>query len=340
MLRHVRGAEERPVRVAASSSFGFGGMDTVLVFGEAARSAPAPRRPASVVITGTAALTPSGLFAGRDAADVPERPSAAHRVTIAEGALDADRARRLDRASRIAAVVVGCALGEGEKSDAALVLGIAFGAVDATADFMRRLHEKGPRLVRPADFPSLVPSSPAGHVSIYLGLRGPAFVVADLAASGECAIAQAWELVAAGEVARACAAAVEEKSAIVEGALSAIFGGAGGEARGEGGAALALEADVGQPRLARLERVWTWHDAQPAPELPPPPAGAIVVGAGEAPGAWRSAPRVTCEAAGAHEAVGGIGAAVAAAKVARGEASAALFVGGARGWCYAGLVVP
>ena len=155
------------------------------------------------------------------------------------------------------------------------MLGVAFGAVDATAEFMRRLRDKGPRLVRPADFPGLVPSSPAGYASIYLGLGGPALVVADLGASGECAFAQAFELVAGGEAARACAVAVEEKSAIVEGALSAIFGGAGGEARGEGGAALALSAqrDGAIARSAGSGRGW----ARRARAVPSPPPGAIVV---------------------------------------------------------------
>lgn len=344
-LRHVRVAEARAVRVAASSSFGFGGMDTVLVLGDTRRGAPAKPTPPGVVITGVSALTPAGFFRDRDVADLPLRRSDARSVTLPDGALHPERARRLDRASRLAAVLAEGALGSrgDDGGDTALVLGIAFGAVDATAEFMRRLRDKGARLVRPADFPSLVPSSPAGHVSIYLGLRGPAFVVADLGVSGECAVAQAWELVASGEVARACAGAVEEKSAIVEGALSAVFGGAGGAARGEGGAALVLEADTGQARLARLERVWAWReDDGPRPAIPAPPDGAIAIAAAAVglPGGWSGAPRVTCDAAGTHEAVGAIGAAVAAARVARGDASAALFAGASRGWCYAGLVTP
>lgn len=339
-LSHVRAAQRRPVHVAVSSSFGFGGMDTIVVLGDSSR-VPAPSaKPRSVVITGVSAITPAGVFEGREVARVVSERGAATRATIADDALDGERARRLDRASRLAAVVVERALGRGA-SEAALVLGIAFGAVDATAEFMARLRDKGPRLVKPAEFPSLVPSSPAGHVSIYLGLRGPAFVVADLAVSGECAIAQAWELVASGEVARACAAAVEEKSAIVEGALSAIFGGPGGETRGEGAAALGLEADRGQARLAKLEGVWSYRSDDPnRPRLVKPPPGAIVVGTAPAPEGWEACARVTCEAAGTHEAVGAIGAAVAVARVACGEVPAALFVGEARGGCYAGLVTP
>ena len=42
---------------------------------------------------------------------------------------------------------------------AGVVLGNAFGSVDGTAAFMRRLRDKGARLASPADFPGLVPSS-------------------------------------------------------------------------------------------------------------------------------------------------------------------------------------
>src|SRR4029079_17621900 len=131
--------------------------------------------------------------------DVPRRTLTETSVTIPEAALDPERARRLDRASRLGTVACARALGEGRSRRTGVILGIAFGAVDATAEFMRRLRDKGPRMVRPAEFPSLVPSSPAGHVSIYLGLGGPALVVADLAVSGECAVAQACELIMNGE---------------------------------------------------------------------------------------------------------------------------------------------
>ena len=44
---------------------------------------------------------------------------------------------------------------------------------------MHRLFDKGPRFASPAEFPNLVPSSPVGHVSIYLGLRGARNATAD-----------------------------------------------------------------------------------------------------------------------------------------------------------------
>jgi 3-oxoacyl-[acyl-carrier-protein] synthase II len=368
-LRHVMRAERRAIRAALSSSFGFGGMDTVLVLGAPDRAAPPRPQPRSVVVTGIAAVTSAGVFAGEEVADLPERAAGSSdgMVALPAGALDEERARRLDRVSRIAAVACGRALGapNGERAgadarDAGIVLGIAFGAVDATAEFMRRLRDKGARMVRPADFPSLVPSSPAGHVSIYLGLGGPALVVADLTASGECAIAQAWELIAVGEMDRACAGAVEERSTIVEAVLAVTFGGEDasrrGVARGECGAVLALaRAGEGVPALARLGDVHVWRDGPDGaergsvPRLPPPPEGAVVVLGGVSTRAeelveatmWGACPRVVCApTCGANEAAGGVAAAVAAAKVARGDAPAALFVGSARGWAYAGTVWP
>jgi 3-oxoacyl-[acyl-carrier-protein] synthase II len=329
------------------------------VFGPAGGAAPPARSPAAVVVTGITAVTPRGVFEGTAVADAVETPLAdgALDVVLPEAALDEERARRLDRTSRMAAVACERALGKGSK-DAGVVLGIAFGAIDATAEYMRRLRDKGPRLVRPADFPGLVPSSPAGYASIYLGLRGPAFVVGDLAVSGECAVAQAAELIAAGMAERVCAAAIEERSKLVEEVLSVVFNAQSGSgvgetagARREGGAAIALASEsAGLPALARLGAIVALQgdDAAPLAELPSPPARAIVVlpsGERELPlvqvSSWRAAPRLVCApGCGAHEAAGAIAIAVAAAKVARGDVDGALFVGSARGYGYAGTVWP
>lgn len=375
-LRHVRRAEPRRIRAALSSSFGFGGMDTVLVFGapEMMRGAAHPRRARPVVVTGVAALTPAGIFTGLDVASVPSRTEGGETIDYDLGAhLDPARARRLDRASRLAAIAAGRALGTGGEpagergEDAGLVLGNAFGAVDGTSSFMRRLREKGPRMASPADFPSLVPSSPAGHASIYLGLTGPTLLVADLATSGECALTQGYELVAAAEADRVAVVAAEDKSTIVDEVLRVLFGpGRPGSERGdrplrrEGAGAVALAAeDVaiarGLPILARVTQVLSWwNDEAPLAELPPPPGAAgdravVVVGVGsEAIDAaleragWAACRRVRCaEAAGSHEAVGGIAVAVAAATVASDpQLEAALCVGVARGAGYAIVLTP
>ena len=368
-LSHVRVAEPRRLRAALSSSFGFGGMDTVLIFGRP-DAAPTPvnaRR--KVVVTGVAAITPAGLFEGAALADLPALACEGEAIAFDYNAqLDRDRARRLDRASRLAALACERALGggaahapgsvPGSARMAGVVLGNAFGAVDGTSGFMRRLREKGPRLASPADFPSLVPSSPAGHVSIYLGLSGPTLVVADLAVSGECAITQGYELVAAGESDRAVVVAVEEQSTIVDQVFRVVFGPVSGDAqpplRREGAGALALAAEdvavaEGLPILAYVEQIATWvEDESILAQLPAPPedhARAVVVLAADDDAArallersgWIAVRRISCaEQCGSHEAAGGIAVAVAAATLANDPSLAvALTVGAARGCGYA-----
>lgn len=364
-LRHVRKAEEAALDVALSSSFGFGGMDTVLVFGRAGAAPRAGARAArrrSVVVTGASVITPAGIFTGAEVAQVPSRDVEGDAITFDIAAeLDRDRSRRLDRVSRLAAIACGRALGPGA-SDAGVVLGNAFGAVDGTSVYMRRLREKGARLASPADFPSLVPSSPAGHVSIYLGLAGPTLVVADLATSGECAVTQGWELVASGESDRLAVVAVEEKSIIVDQVFRVFFGPDRGDPawgdrplRREGAGAVALAAEEvavarGLPIFARVEQVLSWwNDDATISELAPPPAGAetgavVVIGtAGAAIDAvleragWARCRRITCaDRAGSHEAAGGIAVAVAAATLASDASiDAVLCVGIARGSGYA-----
>jgi 3-oxoacyl-[acyl-carrier-protein] synthase II len=373
-LLHVRTAEPRAIRVALSSSFGFGGMDTVLVFGRAdAVRAPAPSRRRAVVVTGAGVITPAGVFGGLDVANVPDRDCEGDAIAYDVSAeLDGSRARRLDRASRLAAIACERALGDGargassttggEPVDAGVILGNAFGAVDGTSAFMRRLREKGARLASPADFPSLVPSSPAGHVSIYLRLTGPTLAVADLATSGECAVTQGYELVAAGETDRIAVVAVEEKSEIVDQVFRVVFGpdrrdAARGDRpiRREGAGAIALAAEdaaiaQGLPILARVEQVLSWWDDEAlVAEVAPPPGGArggavVVFGtAGAAIDAvlertgWGQCRRISCaERAGSHEAAGGIAVAVAAATLAKDASiEAVLCVGIARGSGYA-----
>lgn len=370
-LLHVKAASERPIRAALSSSFGFGGMDTVLVFGRADAVRPrASARTRAVVITGAGVITPAGVFGGVDVASVPEHAIEGDAIAFDISAeLDVDRARRLDRASRLAAIACERALGDGarapvstERVDAGVILGNAFGAVDGTSAFMRRLREKGARLASPADFPSLVPSSPAGHVSIYLRLTGPTVAVADLATSGECAVVQGYELVAAGEADRVAVVAVEEKSLIVDQVFRVVFGpdrrdAARGERplRREGAGAVALAAEdvavaKGLPILARVEQVLSWwEDDTAVSEILPPPGGrdgsAVVVfgAAGAAIDAvlersgWGACRRISCaERAGSHEAAGGIAVAVAAATLAKEPGiEAVLCVGVARGSGYA-----
>jgi 3-oxoacyl-[acyl-carrier-protein] synthase II len=331
------------VRAAMSNSFGFGGMDAVLVLSEPGLGSPKRAISArSVVVTGAAALTPRGLDAGGALASLVEPGAEGTTVEGVDARLDAARARRLDRAARLATVAVEEALRSADAigKEAGVVLASAFGSVDASAAYLNKLFEKGARLASPAEFPNLVPSSPTGHASIYLGLHGASFLVADLATSGEAAVCEGVRLVRAGVATRIVAGAYEERCAIVESVLASMFGDESTAPRGEGAAALVLESsEVATARgvkvLAKVVRVADWRKSfDPAALGAPADATAAWVvmahEAGEAlveASAWRGCPRKLCAVGGAHEALGAIAMAAAVGVIVRGDAREVLVLG-------------
>ncbi len=373
-LVHVPGVGRRVerVRAAMSNAFGFGGMDTVLVFADPrGASSPAsvrtkadpprasddaaPVAPAPVVVTGAAVFGVCGLLGSRQCAQLPERRFAPAPFVDPDAHLDATRARRLDRAARLAAVAAGYALADAGApvEGTGVVFGSAYGNVDGSASFMHRLFEKGARSASPADFPNLVPSSPVGHVSIYLGLRGPAFATADLSASGESAFKQSFELVAGGESVRIVAGAVEPKSDIVERVLSALFAQAPSQAhasRSDLAAAFVLETEQGAASrgahpLARVLQLLEWRSDPDLDLLRAPagrPAECLVARADDEAfrlldqTPWRSCPRVRCtDAVGESDALGAVALAVAVGRIATGIAAEVLVFGVAKGRGYA-----
>jgi 3-oxoacyl-[acyl-carrier-protein] synthase II len=218
---------------------------------------------------------------------------------------------------------------------------------------MHRIFAKGPRLASPAEFPNLVPSAPVGHVSIYLGLRGPVLAVSELGAAGECAAMQAAELVAAGEADVIVAADVEEPHGLLARVVSALYGEPlGVPDRAEAGGAAVFEAEEhaaarGARVMARVVAIVSWRDGDPPFALPAPgdPSRAHVVVPRESPAldaalassAWSRVPRVACDGAGSG-ANGATALAVAARRVATGESREALVLGIARGRGYAVLL--
>ena len=291
-LVHVTEARSAKLRAVMSNSFGFGGTDTVLVFaapGHFPDPEAAPRR--SVVLTGAATVGALGVCGtAASGAYLDPGPAPAEGPVAFQPAdhLELSRARRLDRAGRLTTVAIQAALREGGLDLAApgvaettgALVGASFGSVDASTAFMRRIYDKGAKYASPADFPNLVPSSPVGHASIYLGLRGPVFAMADLGATAESTIESAIELVLVGEADAMVAGSVEEASPMIERCLGPICTGI--EHRGvraEGASAVLVEAEDaarargGRP-LARVVWWGSWRGDRPdgLAEAPPPPA--------------------------------------------------------------------
>jgi 3-oxoacyl-[acyl-carrier-protein] synthase II len=365
-LVHVphHGREVPRVRAALSNAFGFGGMDTVLVFAEPGftrgeqKPSRAVHRPAAspgslAVVTGASVFGVCGLVGGEQCATLPERRFAPNAAVDPDVHLDVSRARRLDRAARLGAVAVERALADAKApaDGTGIVLGSAYGNVDGSAEFMHRVFDRGPRAASPAEFPNLVPSSPVGHVSIYVGLRGPAFALADLAASGESAFVQASQLVAAGETSRVVAGAVEPESDIVERVLSSLFAHTPSQAhakRADLAVAVVLESEAeaaarGARPLARIRQLVEWRGGgRSALEsvLAPRGARAEVIlsrangGADEALARteWNGCARLICAPLlGESDALGAVAIAVAAGRIATMLIDEALVLGFARG---------
>ena len=336
-LNHVfeRG-RPAPVRAVLSNSFGFGGMDSALVFTTPELGPPKRWARRTVVVTGAAALTPAGLFGATTTADsVLKEGAPGPRITrdLTLG-LDLARARRLDRPARVQAAVAiealrGASL-DGKGTTLGLVMGSCFGSLDASAAFMHRVFERGPRFASPADFPNLVPSSPVGHVSIYLGMEGPSLAAADYTTSGEGAALMAMELVEAGLASAVLGGAFEEESRIVERRLSVLQARHGEPARprAEGaGVVLFEDREAAEARGAKIiakvaqrrsYRATSLADAAMLVTRVEPPASsarACVVVPHRDPevmtalegSAWRHAEVRACDGAGGeHEALGAV----------------------------------
>ena len=353
-LRHVAGASVRhDVRVALSNSFGFGGVDTVLAFARAGYAPDVERPRRTVWVTGIGSASPAGALQWDENTRLldPDAPVQQDPTTSLDGA----RARRLDRAARLAAVAAQLAWSTGGDG---ILLGTSYGDTDGTAAFLARCFDRGPRLAPPADFPNLVPSSPSGHVSIYLGLHGPALTVADLSTSGEAAIATAFELVASGQIEAATAGSAEGPSEIVAHCLEPMFRQSAppgpARARTEGAALLRLMREPAPEIRAQLgdsvvlRQVIQARDVAAALAEVEAPFGRGHVVLGEASAStraalaaslWRHAPvREITPTVGRHEGLGGFAVAAAAALVARREVDTALAVGHARGRAYAIVV--
>jgi 3-oxoacyl-[acyl-carrier-protein] synthase II len=354
-LVHVvgRGKKAR-VRAALSNSFGFGGTDTVLLFTgpDMACERPSSSKRTRIVVTGGATLGALGLRASdasRAYLDKGSPPSGDPIAFESKDYFDLSRARRMDRSARLLTMGMQVALSEAggasAMTDLGAVAGSAYGTVDASAEFIQRIYEKGGRLASPMVFPNLVPSSPVGHAAIYLGVRGPVLATADLGVTAEAAFALACELIEAGEADAMLAGGVEEHSAITDRVLGPVCSGSASwkGIRTEGSSVVVLEdekraAERGAKPLARVAHVAMGRGAFSAAgaQLPAPRGRAIVVVARRdeatlgvlASTDWSGASLFdVAPRAGNHEGLGGFCVVAAAATIASGHADAALVLG-------------
>jgi 3-oxoacyl-[acyl-carrier-protein] synthase II len=332
-LRHVLGrAEPAEMRAALSSSFGFGGMNAVLLLEHV--SAPARtgvKLQHSFVVS---AATAVGITLDG------QRPlEAAEPALDPLTQLDAERSRRFDRGAAWVTLSVGQLLESAQIAGdkVGLAVGNAYGAVERSLAFLDRLRERGLRLSPPAEFPQLVHSALAGNASIYLKLDGPVAGVAEGAMSGPAALSRALAWLELDLAKAVVAGALEARDPVT----AELLAGGSGRARGEGGGFLLLEPaaqalERGHTALARLaehreergggEAVWS----APRAEMQ-----ALVLQCGE-PGlgelvqnsAWGRCRRIDLAAAElTHEALSGSALALGALLVASGTSEVLVVAG-------------
>jgi 3-oxoacyl-[acyl-carrier-protein] synthase II len=359
-LEHLREARELPARAAMSNSFGFGGSDAVIVLtrpGSFERAAPpAPRQVYLHAAATFGALGLAGTSEARAAIAAGPPPAAGPAPFEAKEHLDLDRARRMDRAARLAATAMQRAwndagLPDDARARAGAILGEAFGSIDECSAFIRRFFDKGPKLASPAIFPNLLPSSPVAHASIYHRFGGAVWASADLGATSESAVVSAAELIAAGEADVMLAGGVEQASAITEAVLDPLLreGRAASLPRAEGTAVLLLSSARSGCEL-RWWAGWRGEPGDAFADLPAPDRWqrtALFVARDEAAlrrlaemAGWLCVPQhATAPRIGDHEAAGGFAAAAALSCLLAGELDAALVLGVARDRGYAMLLV-
>lgn len=339
-LRHVfeRGMPAR-LRAAASCSFGFGGTGAVLLFEHADapnRAVPPEAVAREFVVTGVAAAGSFGVVAGEGLARaVLDAPPALGGAPAADPGtvLDPERSRRFDRAAALVTGLAEGALRQSGRHGAGIGLSVAtaFGSVERSVRFVLRAAERGVRRANPAEFPHLVASAASGNASIYGGLTGPAFGVSAGFAGAEVALQAGVAYLELEQASAFVVGAAEGFDPIVAEVLGPGRSSDGLVPRSEGGGSLVLEAAAAaQARGAHAVARWlgTASLSADAPwPLPPPrhPARTLVVTTtltGEQEAAlsrtpWGACPRRSIAGtSGQHEAMSGVGLAVAVAALA------------------------
>ena len=125
---------------------------------------------------------------------------------IEGGLLDKRAARHMARFSQFAVVAAVEAWKDAgytaeQKPDmdrVGVMMGVGIGGLEVTGENYFTLFEKGPDRLSPLAVPELIPNEAAGNISIALGTKGPAQVVATACASSTDALGFALDMIRAG----------------------------------------------------------------------------------------------------------------------------------------------
>ena len=128
------------------------------------------------------------------------------KYAIEGGLLDKRAARHMARFSQFAVAAAveawkDAGYTEESKPDmdrVGVMMGVGIGGLEVTGENYFTLFEKGPDRVSPLAVPELIPNEAAGNISIALGTKGPAQVVATACASSTDALGFALDMIRAG----------------------------------------------------------------------------------------------------------------------------------------------
>lgn len=82
----------------------------------------------------------------------------------------------------------------------AVILGSGFGSADTIDSNYRRLYYERTKRAHPMTVPRLMMNSPASHISILNGIKGPSYMIASACSSASHAIGAAFQMIRAGIV--------------------------------------------------------------------------------------------------------------------------------------------
>jgi nodulation protein E len=147
---------------------------------------------------GPISIIPTERLTAKVAAQVLGFDPAAH--------FDPKRASMIDRMAQFAVVAArsavrdaGLAIDEALALEVATIVGTGVGGQNTQDDSYYRLYGENARKLHPLTIPRLMINSGVSHVSMDLGLKGPAYSIASACASGTHAIGAAFQMLRSGQ---------------------------------------------------------------------------------------------------------------------------------------------